>query len=63
MFGVGILIMSVSVEMRTLYGHSMENEKTSQAIVLVKMQSKNLRFLSLKVDLSIPLQSFVTAWR
>lgn len=63
MFGVGILIMSVSVEVRTLYGHSMENEKTSQAIVLVKMQSKNLRFLSLKVDLSIPLQSFVTAWR
>lgn len=63
MFGVGILIMSVSVEVRTLYGHSMENEKTFQAIVLVKMQSKNLRFLSLKVDLSIPLQSFVTAWR
>lgn len=55
--------MSVSVEVRTLYGRSMENEKTSQAIVLVKMQSKNLRFLSLKVDLSIPLQSFVTAWR
>lgn len=63
MFGVGILIMSVSVEVRTLYGRLMENEKTSQAIVLVKMQSKNLRFLSLKVDLSIPLQSFVTAWR
>lgn len=63
MFGVRILIMSVSVEVRTLYGRSMENEKTSQAIVLVKMQSKNLRFLSLKVDLSIPLQSFVTAWR